>query len=370
MRSSFARAARLLMLAMLLALSVARPAAAAGESQLLRDSETELLLKDMARPLIIAAGLDPDSVKIVLLNDREINAFVTAGQAVYLHSGLIEASDNVNQVQGVVAHEIGHITGGHAIRLRDGISQASTISLATLVLGALAVAAGAPDAGMALLMAGQRAAIGRFLAFSRTQEASADQAAVQYLRTANLSGKGLLQFFGKLQNQEYRLAIYEKDSYDRTHPLSNERVQALTERLDKDVNFTKAPDPALEARFQRVKAKLIGYLDPQRAVIKYPETDKSVAGHYARAYAYHLGGYPDKALAESEALLAINPDDPFFLELKGQVLLEIGQAQGSAGAASRSGRQIGRFARSFRRCSAMRSSRPRTRPISGRPRRS
>ena len=325
MHSPIARAVRLLMLAVLLTLSVARPAAAAGDGQMLRDSETELLLKDMARPLIIAAGLDPKSVQIVLLNDSEINAFVSAGQAVYLHSGLIDASDNANQVQGVIAHEIGHITGGHAIRMRDGIKEATGITLATLVLGALAVAAGAPEAGMALLMAGERAAIGRFLAFTRTQEASADQAAVQYLRGAGISGKGLLQFFGKLQNQEFRLAIYEKDSYDRTHPLSNERVQALTQRLTSDASFNKASDPAIEARFQRVKAKLIGYLDPKRAVERYPESNKSVPAHYARAYAYHLGGYPDKALAETEALIAIDADDPFFLELKGQVLLESGR---------------------------------------------
>jgi predicted Zn-dependent protease len=325
MRSSFARAVRLLMLAMLLALSVIRPAAAEDGVQILRDSETELLFRDMARPIVIAAGLDPKSVEVVLINDREINAFVTAGQAVYLHSGLIEAADNVNQVQGVVAHEIGHITGGHAIRIRDGAKEATGITLATLVLGALAIAAGAPEAGMGVMMAGQRAAIGRFLAFTRTQEASADQAAVEYLHGAGISGKGLLQFFGKLQNQEYRLAIYEKDSYDRTHPLSNERVQALTDRFTKDANFNKPADPALEARFQRVKAKLLGYLDPNRAVQKYPESDRSVAGHYARAYAYHLGSYTDKALSETDALLAIDPDDPFFLELRGQVLLESGR---------------------------------------------
>jgi predicted Zn-dependent protease len=329
MRSSpartFTRAVRLLMLAILLSLSMTRPAMAAGDGQILRDSETELLFKDMARPLILAAGLDPDSVNIVLLNDSQINAFVSTGQTVYLHSGLIEAADNVNQVQGVVAHELGHVTGGHAIRMQDGAREATGISLATLVLGALAVAAGAPEAGMALLMAGQRAALGRFLAFTRTQEASADQAAVQYLHGAGISGKGLLQFFGKLQNQEYRLAIYEKESYDRTHPLSNERVQALTERFTSDAAFNRPPDPALEARFQRVKAKLLGYLEPQRAVIKYPESNQSVPAHYARAHAYHLGGYPDKALAETEALLAIDPDDPFFLELKGQVLLESGR---------------------------------------------
>ncbi len=320
-----AKAIRLLMLAILLAVSAVPPAAAAENGQILRDSETEALFRDIAKPMILAAGLDPDSVDVVLLNDPEINAFVATGQVVYLHSGLLNASDNVNQLQGVIAHELGHVAGGHSIRIRDGAKEATGITLATLVLGALAVAAGAPEAGMALLMAGQRAALGRFLAFTRTQEASADQAAAKYLHDTGTSGQGFLKFFSKLQNQEYRLAIYEKDSYDRTHPLSNERIAALEQSLRKDAAWNKPPDPALEARFQRVKAKLQGYLEPARAVERYPESDQSVPAHYARAYAYHLGSYPDKALSETEALLKIDPNDPYFLELKGQVLLESGK---------------------------------------------
>ncbi len=137
----------------------------------------------------------------------------------------------------------------------------------------------------------------------------------------------MLDFFAKLQNQEYRLAIYSKDSFDRTHPLSTERIQALEQKLKSDPAWGKPSDPALEARFQRVKAKLIGYIDPKQAVIKYPESNQSVPAHYARAYAYHQGGYPDKAVAEANALLAIDPQDPFFLELKGQILLEGGKPQ-------------------------------------------
>ena len=319
-----AKALRLLLLAILLLFSAAPPAAAQS-GRILRDSETEALFRDLSSPMIVAAGLDPKNVDVVLLHDPEINAFVATGQAVYLHSGLIEAADNVNQVQGVVAHELGHVAGGHAIRIQDGARNAGRLTLATLVLGALAVAAGAPEAGMAVLMAGQQAALGQFLAFTRTQEASADQAAVRYLHETGTSGQGFLQFFGKLQNQEYRLAIYAKDSYDRTHPLSNERIQALEQALRKDAAWNKPTDPALEARFQRVKAKLKGYLEPARAVERYPESDQSVPGHYARAYAYHLGGYPEKALSETEALLAIDPTDPYFLELKGQVLLESGR---------------------------------------------
>ncbi len=319
-----AKALRLIALAILLLFPAAQPAAAQS-AQILRDSETEALFRDIASPMIVAAGLDPKNVDVVLLNDPEINAFVATGQAVYMHSGLIEASDNVNQVQGVIAHELGHVAGGHAVRIQDGARNAGRLTLATLVLGALAVAAGAPEAGMAVLMAGQQAALGQFLAFTRTQEASADQAAVRYLHETGTSGKGFLQFFGKLQNQEYRLAIYAKDSYDRTHPLSNERIQALEQALRKDSAWNNPTDPLLEARFQRVKAKLKGYLEPARAVERYPESDQSVPAHYARAYAYHLGSYPEKALAEADALLAIDPNDPYFLELKGQVLLESGK---------------------------------------------
>jgi predicted Zn-dependent protease len=135
----------------------------------------------------------------------------------------------------------------------------------------------------------------------------------------------MLEFFKKLQNLEYRLAIYSKDSFDQSHPLTSERIQALEQKLKADPAWNKRVDPALEARFERVKAKLMGYVDPKQAVIKYPESDKSVPAHYARAYAYHLGGYPQKAQSEADALLAIDPHDPFFLELKGQILLEDGK---------------------------------------------
>jgi predicted Zn-dependent protease len=225
----------------------------------------------------------------------------------------------------VIAHELGHVAGGHSIRLEQGAKSATGLTIATLVLGALAIAAGAPDAGMGIMMAGQQAALGQFLAFSRTQEATADQAAVKYLSASGISGKGMLQFFSKLQNQEYRLAIYSKDSYGRTHPLSSERIQALQASFQKDPAWNKPVDPDLEARFERVKAKLIGFVDPKQAINKYPESDQSIPAHYARAYAYHMGGYPDKAAAESEALLKASPHDPFFLELKGQILLEGGK---------------------------------------------
>jgi predicted Zn-dependent protease len=327
MNSPVARLSRLLMLFVVLSMAAIRPAYAQQDSgpSVLRDTETELLFRQMSKPLIEAANLDPRSASVVLLNDPEINAFVATGQTVYVQSGLISAADNVDQLQGVVAHELGHVVAGDAIRSEQGQKQATGISLLSLVLGAAAIAAGAGDAAMGILLAGQRAALGEMLAFTRGQEATADASAARFLSKAGISGKGLLDFFNKLQNQEYRLAIYSKDSFDRDHPLSSERIQALGQTMRADPAWGKPSDPELEARFQRVKAKLMGFVDPKQAVIKYPESDQSVPAHYARAYAYHLGGYPEKAEAEANALLAKDPHDPFFLELKGQILLEDGK---------------------------------------------
>ena len=326
MRSSLSRFTRMLMLALILGLATARPAAAQEQGpSILRDTETEALFDEVAKPLVEAARLNPKSVKVVLLNDPEINAFVAGSQNVYLNSGLITNSDNVNQLQAVVAHELGHVAGGHAIRMGEGAKEATGITLATMVLGAIAIAAGAGDAGMGLMMMGQQAAMNRFLAFTRAQETSADLAGVDYLSKAGISGRGSLEFFKKLQNQEYRLAIYAKDSYDRTHPLSSERISILENLYKKDPAWDRKPDPALEAKFQRVKAKLLGFINQRQAINKYPETDQTVPAHYARAYAYHLGAYPEKALSEADALLKTDPNDPYFLELKGQILLEGGR---------------------------------------------
>jgi predicted Zn-dependent protease len=326
MSSPLSRFVRMLMLALVLGLASARPVAAADEGpSILRDAETEALFRDIAAPLVEAANLDNKSVRVVLIRDDEINAFVAGSQNVYINSGLLTSSDNVNQLQAVIAHELGHVAGGHAIRMGEGAREATGISLATMVLGAIAIAAGAPEAGMGLLAMGQRAALGQFLAFTRAQETSADLAGVKYLSVAGISGKGSLEFFKKLQNQEYRLAIYATDSYERTHPLSGERISILENLYKKDPAWDRPSDPQLEARFQRVKAKLFGFVNSRQAIIKYPESDQTVPAHYARAYAYHLGAYPEKALSEAEALLKTNPHDPYFLELKGQIYLESGR---------------------------------------------
>ena len=313
-------------LAALAALALAvQPAAA---QSILRDAETEALLHDMAAPLVAAAGLDPHNVDIVLINDPSINAFVAGGQAVYIHSGLINAAANANEVQGVIAHELGHITGGHVIRSDEGYKAATGISLLSLLLGAAAMAAGAGDAGMGIMMAGQQAALGKYLAFSRGQESSADAAGAQYLSKAGISGRGSVEFFKKLQNLEYRHG-YTRDSdseFYSTHPMTADRIQTLQDTYEKDPAWARPNDAALEARFERARAKLFGYLaEPEQTMVAYPATMTGTPARYARAYAWHKEAFIDKAMAETDALLATAPDDPYFLELKGQILLESGK---------------------------------------------
>ncbi|WP_375187071.1 M48 family metalloprotease [Sphingobium yanoikuyae] len=301
---------------------MARPALA---QSILRDAETEAFMADMSGDLVKAAGMQPRNVQVMVINDPEINAFVAGGQYVWVHSGLIAQADNVNQLQGVVAHELGHIEGGHVIRT-DGIKEATSITLLSLVLGAAAIAAGGAEAGMGIMGLGQQVGMSKYLAFSRAQESSADLAGARYLSGAHLSGKGSLEFFKKLQNQEYRLAIPQDNSYGRTHPLSGERINVLREVYTVDPAWDNPPNPQLEARFERIKAKLIGFVsEPQQTLLKYPESDRSIPAHYARAYAWHKSAYPEKALSEADALLTAAPHDPYFLELKGQILLESGR---------------------------------------------
>jgi predicted Zn-dependent protease len=319
----FKRLVQTIVSAVLAATLTAQPALA---QSILRDAETETLFRDMSAPLIAAAGLNPKSFDIVMIGDGSINAFVAGGQVVYIHSGLIQAADNANEVQGVIAHELGHVAAGDVIRSSAGASEATGITILSLILGAAAIAAGAGDAGAGILMAGQQAAMGKYLAFSRSVEAGADESARRYLTASKISGKGMISFFKKLRAEEFRLSQEKIDPYAVTHPLSGDRVAILTERMAADPAWNNPTDPAIEARFQRVKAKLFGFVnEPKDTLNRFPVTNLSIPARYARAYAFHKQSFADKAVAETDALLASVPHDPFFEELKGQILLESGR---------------------------------------------
>lgn len=299
----------------------------AHAQSLLSDAETEWFLREVTKPIFDAAGLDPASVHFYIVNDPNLNAFVYGGQNIFIHTGLMLETDDVNEVIGVLAHETGHITGSHLARRQEGAGTPTTIALVSMLLGVAAIAAGAGDAGIGIIGGGQQAAQRSFLSFTRVQEASADQAAAQFLEKAGISGQGLIDTFRRFGTNEYLIGV-PQDPYVRSHPLNSDRVQRLEAVVSASPYYEKAPNPEHAYYYERIKGKIEGFILPADAALrKYPVSDKSVRARYARAYAYHKAVELDKGLAEIDSLLAERPNDPYFLELKGQLLFENGRLE-------------------------------------------
>lgn len=302
--------------------------ATANALSLIRDAEIENTIRVWSTPLFEAAGLVPDDVRIILVNDRRLNAFVAGGQNLFLNTGLLLRSDHAGQVIGVIAHETGHISGGHLARLPEAMKQATAMMLLSLLMGAAAgVAAGRPDAAMAGMAGGMTAAERNFLAYTRTQEASADQAGVNFLEANGLSARGFMEFFDILAGQELMISS-RQDPYVRTHPLTKERVDFVRNF----VNASKYKDAPLPPEWvemhSRMKAKLFGYIEPiSRTMTTYKETDLSIEARYARAVALYRKPDLPAALTVIDGLIRERPNDPFFHELRGQTLFENGRAR-------------------------------------------
>ncbi len=312
---------------LLIAAILIAPASSASAQglQLIRDAEIEDTIRRMATPLFEAAGLTPSSVEILLVADKDLNAFVAAGQKLFMNTGLLMRAANASQVIGVIAHETGHISGGHLSRMPGAQSQGGATTLVAALLGAAtAIGTGRGDVGAAVFQGGVHVATRNFLTFTRTQEGSADQAALSLLDQTKQSAAGLLSFMEILEGQDLLTAV-NQDAYARTHPLSEDRIRAIRAHLAKSPYTDTPVDPELSRAFERAKAKLIGYFgQPQLTLRQYPESDTSVPARYARAFAYSRTPDVPKALAALDSLLTDVPDDPYFLELKAQVLFESG----------------------------------------------
>jgi predicted Zn-dependent protease len=318
-------AALLLALALALALLVPAQAWAQGRN-FIRDAEIEGIIRGYATPLFQAAGLTPQAIDVYLIQDRSLNAFVAGGQNMFIHTGLLMRADDPLEVIGVIAHETGHITGGHIAGRIGEMEKAQTTALVSYLLGiGAALATGRPEAAAAVISGGQDIALKGLLTYTRGQEQSADQTAVRLLNGTGQSPRGLLEFMNILGDQEVLLAS-SQDPYLRTHPLTQDRIMFLEEALARSPYADTPPSPALAAGHARVRAKLFGFLEsPVRVFRLYPETDSSVPARYARAIAYYRRPDLDKALPLIDGLLAESPKDPFFHELKGQMLFENGR---------------------------------------------
>lgn len=290
---------------------------------LIRDTEIETTLEKLSEPIFEAAGLSPQSVQIYLVNDPRLNAFVAGGQNLFIHTGLLQRAEGLDQIAGVIAHETGHIAGGHLTRLSQASQTASTEALIGAVLGAAAAIAGAPQLGTAIIAGGATVAERGFLRFNRGQEQAADQAAIGYLRAAQINPRGLLEFFKILENQNLRLSS-EGSEFLRTHPLTRDRISFMERQVEVSPLANKPKSPERQLAHARIAAKLDGFLGQRADVLRKWRGD-TLPDRYARLIADYRDGRIDAALDELDDVLLDHADDPYFQELRGQILFESGR---------------------------------------------
>jgi len=312
--------------------AVAGPASAQSA---IRDTEIEAIIREWSDPVFVAMGLNPEDVEVLLINDGSLNAFATRGRIMGLNTGLILETDNPNQLLGVIAHEAGHIKNRHT--LRDGASDAGKQPFfMTMALGALAVLAGEPGAGAALLGSSQYFGTLGALRYLQSQEGEADITGARALDRAGESGKGLVDFFENFRSQEV-FSDARRFPYFRSHPLSGQRIEALRRPVEAMPNYGKQDSPERLAQHALIRAKIAAFLNhPNQTLRAYPETDTSLAGRYARAIAWYRDGQTEKALAAVEALSAEDLENAYYWELKGQILFEEGRPAEAIAAHERS----------------------------------
>ncbi len=311
----------------LLALLLA--AGPASALTLIRDAEIEHTLQRTAWPLFRAAGLNPASVSIYIVEDRDPNAFVAGGQNIFVHTGLLTELDTIDQVRAVIAHELGHITGGHQTR-RDQMLQGARGIAAIGMLGAAAAAVGgAPGAGVAIAAGAGAAASRNALGHSRAEEASADQAGLRYLAASGSDPHAMIDVLDHFRGQDAMLSLYV-DPYAQNHPMWSDRIAMLEDRV---ARMPHGDGPSADDTYwhARMVAKLDAFIDsPAQTLRRYPDGNGSEAARLARTVAWHRRPDPARAVAGVDGLLADRPDDPYYHELKGQILLESGHAAAAA----------------------------------------
>ena len=314
--------------AVMVGLAAASPASAQSA---IRDTEIEGIIHEWSAPVFTAMGLEPSEVEILLINDNDLNAFATRGRIMGVNTGLILRTRSPNELLGVIAHEAGHIKNRHT--LRDGAQGAAMQPmLMTMALGALALAAGSPQAGAVLLGNSQYFGTLSALRYMTHQEGEADNTGARALENAGESGRGLVNFFENFRSQEV-FSDARRFPYFRSHPLSSDRIENLRRFVSEQSNYDRTDSPERVAQHALILAKIHAFMDdPIQTLRDYPESDVSLPGRYARSIAWYRDGQTEKALNAVDALLTEQPDNPYFWELRGQILFEEGRPAEAIGA--------------------------------------
>ncbi len=297
---------------------------------LISDAETESYLAKVVQPLFKAAGVNFNSNNIFIVSDNSLNAFVSDGNYLFVNTGTLLNIDDTNELAGILAHETGHILGGHIVRQKLKMEKMQYVMLGSmLAAGAAAVSTGRGDAAMAVILGSQSSALNSMLNYQVEEERSADESAVKLLSKTKQSTAGLKRFMRKIKQQNALSGIDESD-YFRTHPMTGERISHFNEAA-KNNNFSAASP--LDADLAMIKAKLAAFmLDTAKVKRLYPSAKNDAPARYAHAVLDFRLGNVAEALAEMDKLISQRPNNPYFYELKGQFLFESGQVAASVNA--------------------------------------
>ena len=289
---------------------------------LISDEETEIFLQNIAAPIFKAAGLPYNRNKVFIVDDNTLNAFVSDGNYLFINTGTIVTADDAEELSGVIAHETGHITGGHIITQKIKAQEMQKVSLASMILaGGAAAASGDGNVAMAVALGSQTSMMTNYFRYRTEQERSADESAVTFLKKTQQSPNGLYSIKKKI-NKNNEMSGVEETPYFRTHPMNQERLKFL-EKAVKESPYT--PNKAYDEEFARVKAKIFAFLsEPQETFKKYPLQNTSIAAQYAQTIAFYKLLNMEQAIALIDKLIAKEPNNPFFYELKAQMHMETG----------------------------------------------
>lgn len=334
--TTFARNAAAVALAATIAVGSALPASTQGRVSVVRDAEIEALVRDYARPILKAAGL-PSSLEIILVNDPSFNAFVD-GRRMFMNTGSLMMAETPNEVIGVIAHEAGHLAGGHQHRLREQLKRAQTMALVGTLLGMGVGVAGAATGNNELAQSGMGIAAGTgqaakrsLLSYQRTEEITADRSAIRYLEATGQSSKGILKTFQRFQSA-LSLSGSRVDPYLISHPLPRERIANLEDLAHASQNFDKPDSAALQLRHDMMRAKIAVFTGGPGGLSRLGRKLDPLAVQYGQAVAAYLSGSPKNAVTKAAALEKSNPKNPYFAELRGDALIKANKPKEAAAA--------------------------------------
>jgi len=298
-------------------------------ANIIRDAEIENFLEEISHPIFNAANLNLNSVDIYIFNDKSINAFVACGQKVFVNTGLIQAFETPSMLRGVMAHETGHIAGGHLARSDEALERAQTPMIVGLLLGIGAAIAGDGDAAQALLLGSQQIAQGMVAKYSRSQESAADQAAFKYLEDIQKSSDGMLEVLYKFANQE-ALSSHRQSIRVRSHPISRDRVRSLEQKVKNSEFFNEEDNDNIIFQYKMIQAKLDGFLNnPNDIIKKNSKNPNLIFNKYSLAVAYYRKALLNQSILILNEMIKEYPENPWFYELKGQILYESGKIKES-----------------------------------------